>query len=181
MFINLCESLVRRQGQEGLWMDFEPNNPKTGQIHPRFNLWYAESLIKGYELTKDKRYLETAVKTAEFYKNLQDKKGTFYYKTYLNGSVDKSSMTGSAVSFAGILWLQLKELGYSQFDESIEKSLEWVLTNRFPENHQDPNLRGGFLETRTRFVKGSYKIMVRDIATSFGLRFLANYHSQFYN
>ena len=59
-FIVLCNSLVDLQGPEGLWMDFMPNDKESGSVHPRFNLWYAESLIYGYELTGDKRYLEAA-------------------------------------------------------------------------------------------------------------------------
>ena len=52
-FITLCNSLVDKQGPEGLWMDFMPNDKESGSVHPRFNLWYAESLIDGYELTGD--------------------------------------------------------------------------------------------------------------------------------
>lgn len=180
VFINLCESLVRRQGKEGLWMDFEPNNPETGQFHPRFNLWYAESLLKGYELINDKRYLEAALKTARFYRDFQQKDGTFYYFQNIDGSVNKNSVTGSAVSFAGIIWLQLKQLGYDEFDKSIETSVKWVLKNRFPEDHPDPNLQGAFFETRTKNKKKGYQIMMRDIATSFGLRFLSNYYLNAY-
>ena len=37
-----CGSLVAKQGPEGLWMEFTPNNQAKGSFHPRFNLWYAE-------------------------------------------------------------------------------------------------------------------------------------------
>ena len=46
VFINLCESLVEKQDEYGLWMDFMPNDKEEGTYHPRFNLWYAESLLK---------------------------------------------------------------------------------------------------------------------------------------
>ena len=67
MFIELCESLLDYQGEEGLWMDFTPNNKEVGNFHPRFNLWYAESLLEGYDLTGNKAYLDAALKTARFY------------------------------------------------------------------------------------------------------------------
>ena len=82
-FITLCESLVKTQGPEGLWMDFMPNFKEEGSYHPRFNLWYAESLIDGYELTGDKRYLEAAKKTADRYAKAQQGDGTIYYKNYI--------------------------------------------------------------------------------------------------
>ena len=47
VFLNLCDGLVRRQHENGFWMDFDPNDLKTGKIHPRFNIWNAESLLAG--------------------------------------------------------------------------------------------------------------------------------------
>lgn len=176
VFINLCNSLVKKQGPEGLWMDYMPNHKKDGSIHPRFNLWYAESLIEGYELTADKRYLDAALKTARFYQMLQQGDGTIYYTNYLDGKINKNSICGSAVSFAGIIWLRLKELGFIEFDSNIEKSLIWILINRFSTDHPDKNLAGSFLETRVRSKKGKLWVTVRDIATSFGLRFLTEYY-----
>ncbi|NOY94964.1 MAG: hypothetical protein GXO81_01060 [Chlorobi bacterium] len=178
VFINLCESLLRFQGPEGLWMDFMPNSKKDGSFHPRFNLWYAESLIDGYELTNDKRYLEAALKCARTYANAQESDGTIYYKNYINGKApNKNSICGSATSFSGIIWIRLVEHGVGrEFLPNIEKSAQWVYRNRFSENHPDPNLRGAFLNSRLRHRKGKLWLVNRDIGTSFGLRFLAKYY-----
>ena len=105
LFIELCESLVERQGPEGLWMDFMPNHKADGSFHPRFNLWYAESLIEGYELTGDRSYLEAAAQTARMFVRVQKGDGTIYYKNYLDGRSNQNSVCGSAVAFAGIIWL----------------------------------------------------------------------------
>lgn len=178
VFINLCNSLVEKQGPEGLWMDFTPNHKQDGGIHPRFNIWYAESLIEGYVLTADERYLNAALRTARFYQTLQQNDGTIYYTNYLDGKINKNSICGSAVSFAGIMWLRLKELGFDEFDLNVEKSLNWILKNRFSFDHPDKNLAGSFFETRVRSKKGKMWVTVRDIATSFGLRFLTQYYKQ---
>ncbi|MBV6645582.1 MAG: glycoside hydrolase family 88 protein [Cyclobacteriaceae bacterium] len=178
IFINLCESLLKRQYDNGFWMDFEPNDLENrgGKIHPRFNIWNAESLVEAYTLTQDRRYLDAAMKTASAMADLQRKDGTIYYYNYLDGNFREGSLCGSAVSFSGILWLKLKMLAQTnEFDINIEKSLNWVLKNRFPEEHPDANLGGAFLETRTRSANGSYVISVRDIATAFGFRFLSDY------
>ncbi len=177
IFIQLCESLVEKQDEYGLWLEFMPNDKQEGSFHPRFNLWYAESLLEGYDLTGDRRYLDAAKKTAQFYTKFQKEDGTFYYKNNVDGRSNKNSVCGSAVSFTGIVWLRLLKYGVGEeFRVNIEKSVRWVLKNRYAVDHPDPNLAGGFFELRTRHKEGGLWITIRDIATSFGLRFLADYY-----
>jgi len=175
-FITLCNSLVEKQGPEGMWMDFMPNNKATGSTHPRFNLWYAESLINGYELTGDRRYLEAATRTARKFAEFQDSRGTIYYQNFLDGTRDRSSICGSAVAFSGILWLRLRGHGVEGFDENIELSLDWILKNRFAAGHPDPNLAGAVINTRVRNKNGKLWFTQRDLGTIFGTRFLATYY-----
>jgi rhamnogalacturonyl hydrolase YesR len=177
VFIAQCESLVDKQGPEGLWMDFMPNNKESGSFHPRFNIWYAESLLDGYDLTGDERYLMAAVNTARAYARAQIADGTIFYQNFLDGRRNRDSVCGSAVSFAGILWLRLLQYGVGdEFAGNLENSVTWVLHNRFSIDHPDPNLAGAFLETRTRRREGKVWMTMRDIATSFGLRFLTEYY-----
>ncbi len=175
-FIILCNSLVEKQGPEGLWMDFMPNHRETGSVHPRFNLWYAESLIDGYELTGDQRYLDAATRTLEIFSRFQDGKGTIYYQNFVDGTRDRSSVCGSAVAFSGILWLRLREHGVQGLDDDIELSLEWILKNRYATDHPDPNLAGAVINTRLRHKKGKLWITQRDVGTTFGVRFLSSYY-----
>jgi uncharacterized protein YyaL (SSP411 family) len=175
-FINLCNSLIEKQGPEGVWMSFMPNSAEARSFHPRFSLWYAESLIQAFELTKDKKYLDAAAKTAQVFADAQQKDGTIFYDNYLNGrQPDKGSVTGSGSALAGIVWIQLSQHGYKQFDQNIEKSATWLLANRYSENHPDPNLRGAVLETRTRFRKGKVWLTNRDTGSIFAIRFLVDY------
>ncbi|MFZ4621503.1 MAG: hypothetical protein ACOYNS_13160, partial [Bacteroidota bacterium] len=177
VFIGLCESLVKRQGPEGLWMEFTPNNKAENRFHPRFNLWYAESLIEGYELTGNKRYLDAAVKTLKFYTKYQKKDGTIYYVNSLDGASVENSPSGSTVSFAGMLWLRLLKLGVGEaFRENVERSFRWVITNRYSADHPDRNLADGFYNVRMSVKKGKQSLVQRDIGTAFGLRFLAAYY-----
>jgi uncharacterized protein YyaL (SSP411 family) len=158
-------------------MDFVPNIKETGYFHPRMNLWYAESLIEGYELTGNEKYLEAARKTARMYTKIQQDDGTIYYKNYLDGSFKRSSISGSTVAFAGIVWLRLYQLGHGdEFKDNIDKSLNWLLTNQYSPRHPDPNLAGAFIETRTRHKMGGFWITHRDIGTAFAVRFLADYY-----
>lgn len=179
LFIDLCESLVEKQGPEGMWMDFMPNFKAEGTVHPRFNLWYAESLLEGYALTKNKAYLEAARKTAETFARFQTRNGTIYYKNYLDGRKNHGSICGSAVAFAGIIWMRLLEYGVGEeFKGNIEKSLTWLLKNQFSADHPDENLAGATINIRTRRKKGKVWMVNRDIGTSFALRFLTGYYQR---
>jgi len=177
VFIELCESLVEKQGPEGLWMEFTPNNKEENSVHPRFNLWYAESLLEGFKLTGDKRYLEAARKTIKTFQKFQLKDGTIFYKNFLNGSRNENSITGSAVAFMGILYIKMIETGFGdEFKESLEKSFDWVMNNRFAADHPDKNLAGGILNSRVKIKKGQVFLLQRDIGTAFGIRFLTDYY-----
>lgn len=180
--ILLSNSLIEKQDKDGIWMRYMPNHMEVSSFHPRFNLWYAESLLEAYELTKDKKYLEAAAKTARTYAKAQQKDGTIYYVNYTDGKPsDKGSICGSAVAFAGILWIRLAGYGYNEFIPYYERSINWVLKNRYAIDHPDPNLRGAVVNTRYRSKKGKVWLTSRDVGTSFGLRFIAAYYQLKYN
>lgn len=175
-FTAQAHAALARQDDMGLWMAFEPNNPETGDVHPRFNIWNAEALLEAYALTGDRAFLEGAARTARFMARVQRPDGAIHYNLKRDATFRRDSITGSATAFAGILWLRLKDHGFSEFQPNIDRSLAWVLANRFPLDHPDPNLRGAVLETRVRVVDGKTRIAMRDIASAFSLRFLAMMH-----
>ncbi len=181
-FINLCNSLVEKQGPEGVWMRFMPNDAANHMFHPRFSLWYAESLIEAYKMTGDRKYLEAAAITARVFAKAQQKNGTLFYDNYTDGKApDRGSATGSANGLAGIVWIALAKEGYKEFETPIEKAAEWLLKNRYAQNHPDPNLRGAVLETRTRMKKDRVWMTNRDIGTSFAVRFFVDYYNYKFN
>jgi hypothetical protein len=67
-------------------------------------------------------------------------------------------------------------LGYAEFEENIELCIQWLLRNRFAEDHPDPNLRGAVVETKVRLKKGKAVIFNRDVETSFAVRIFADYY-----
>ena len=173
-FLALCDGLIERQSANGFWMDFEPNDPNTGKIHARFNTWNAEALVEAYTLTRDKKYLSAAMRTAEGLASIQQDNGVIFYVSYTDGTVDDRSPCGSGTAFAGILWLRLMELGKPDFLENIKKALDFTLKNQFSKDHTDKNLAGGYFEIRQKAKgNGRMKLIYRDIATAFGLRFLS--------
>jgi len=177
-FIKLCNSVLETQDEHGLWMDFIPNHKEVSTFHPRFNLWYAESLMNGYDLTGEEKYLIGAQKTVERYLKAQMKSGAIYYENFLDGNYTKSSICGSAVAFNAMLMIRLEAYGYESdlYKERIKLSSDWLIKNRFATDHPDVNLRGAIMNIRTRYRKNKHWIVNRDVGTSFGLRFFAAYH-----
>ena len=166
---------LARQDANGLWMAFEPNDAATGKVHPRFNIWNAEALVVAYEVTGDPAFLEGAARTAQFFDRLADRRGRIYYRSKSDGTAERSGVTGSAVAFGGLLMLRLREHGYDEFDDSIERTARWLLASRYADGHPDPNLAGAVVNTRLRGAGDGVSIIQRDVGTTFGLRFLTAY------
>ena len=179
---SLCEAhdrlalaTMQRQGTDGLWMEFEPNNPDDGTVHPRFNTWNAEAMLRQYWESKDRRFLESALATARANVKFMKPDGSFDYVQNVNGKGGSTSPTGSATAFAGILWLGLRAEGHGEFDPQIHAAARWLIANRYPADHPDPNLRGLVIERR---IKGG-NIIQRDLGNLFAVRFLALYAAAF--
>jgi hypothetical protein len=178
-FLNLCDGLVETQSENGFWMNFEPNDAEKGKIHARFNTWNAEALLEAFYLSNNEKYKIAAHKTAVALQKIQQKNGVIYYSSFTNGKFEEESPCGSAVSFAGILWLKLQQLSYEEFNDSIQIALDFTLHNQFPINHPDKNLAGGYFEIRQKIDKdGTVNLIYRDIATAFGLRFMSLIYNQ---
>ena len=144
-------------------MDFIPNHKEENSFHPRFNLWYAESLLEAFELTRERKYLTAAQRTIDRYIRAQRSDGTIYYKNYQDGSYDAGSICGSSVAFTGLLMMRLMELGVNQdYNAQIDLCAQWLYRNRFSEDHPDPNLAGAFINIRVRNRKGKKWIVLRE-------------------
>ena len=174
-FVEQARWALARQDENGLWMAFEPNEPETGKIHPRFNLWNAEALVVAYDVSGDRAFLEGAARTARFHAKLARSDGTLYYDSYVGRPARRAGVTGSAVAFLGLLMMDLEARGYAEFDEAIDRSARWLEANRFAADHPDPNLAGAVVNTRMKRADGATVLLNRDVGTTFGLRFLARY------
>jgi len=174
-FIAQADSVLKRQGEEGLWLDFEPNEADGSKVHPRFNVWNAEALLQAYEVSGDRKYLEGAARTARWAQSVMRNDGTLYYRTAVDGTANRGEVTGSAVAFNAILMLRLKHYGYDTFDETIDTFADWLIANRYSVDHPDPNLAGAVINTRQKTRGGKLRMINRDVGSSFAMRFLALY------
>ena len=178
----LCEAhfdLARRtaalQAPNGFWMAFEPNDPGKGTVHPRFNTWNAEAMLRAYKATGDRALLDAALATARANAALMEADGRFDYDQNANGERGRNAPTGSATAFAGLLWIDLHQMGHTEFAPQIHAAARWLIANRFPADHPDPNLRGLVKELRVK----NGAVIQRDLGNPFAVRFLAAYLEAF--
>jgi uncharacterized protein YyaL (SSP411 family) len=172
---DLARRTAARQSSDGLWMEFEPNDPVSGTVHPRFNSWNAEAMLRTYNETGDKALLEAALRTARANAAMMEDDGRFDYDQNRSGRKGRNAPTGSATAFAGLLWLELHRLGHREFEPQLHAAARWLIANRFPADHPDPNLRG--LVTELRVKNG--QVIQRDLGNPFAARFLAAYLKAF--
>lgn len=174
-FLAQADSVMSRQHEAGLWLQFEPNVEDGSQIHPRFNVWNAEALLQAYEISGERKYLEGAARTARWAQRVMQTDGTLHYRTAIDGRTNRAEVTGSAVAFNGILMLRLKQYGYAEFAPTVDLFADWLLRNRFAQDHPDPNLAGAVVNTRQAMRGGRLELENRDVGSTFALRFLSLY------
>ncbi|NJS13736.1 MAG: hypothetical protein HC788_02830, partial [Sphingopyxis sp.] len=145
--MDLARRTAARQSSNGLWMEFEPNNPETGTVHPRFNTWNAEALLRAHHDAADPKLIEAILATARANARMMKGDGSFDYVQNRDGTSGRESPTGSATAFAGLLWLELRQYGITEFDPQIHAAARWLIANRFAKDHPDPNVRGLVLGT----------------------------------
>lgn len=175
----LAEGTLSRQGEHGLWMEFEPNDPITGTVHPRFNTWNAEAMLRAHREYRDPRYLAAAVRTARANLRMMGPDGAFDYRQSLTGEPGRDQPTGSATAFAGLLWLDLRREGMREFDSAIHAAARWLIANRFAATHPDPNLSGLVVERRVKRGGMGPAILQRDLGNLFAVRFFEAYLREF--
>jgi hypothetical protein len=172
---DLARRTAARQSPNGFWMEFEPNDPGKGTVHPRFNTWNAEAMLRAYRATGDQALLDAALATARANAALMEADGRFDYEQNASGERGRNAPTGSATAFAGLLWLDLHQMGQTEFAPQIHAAARWLIANRFPADHPDPNLRGLVKELRVK----NGAVIQRDLGNPFAVRFLAAYLGAF--
>jgi hypothetical protein len=176
VFMAGCRTLLRTQGPQGIWPAYGPNEPETGSFDLWLTLWYAEALVEAYRLTDDPSFLQSAERAVATLLKAQATDGSLYADSYLDGRVERRSVSGSAVSMLGLVMVRLAGLGRTFYAPHIHRCAQWVNDNRYAITHPDPNLRGAVVDLRQRVRRGQLEVVNRDLGTVFGLRFMAAYH-----
>jgi rhamnogalacturonyl hydrolase YesR len=182
-------SIQRQDPVTGLWMMWTPNDASTNRFHPRFNVWYALSLLEAADLVstdviRKAKYVHGALLTARTMGKAQQSSGTIYYWNVIDDKTGSSvpirnAACGSSVALSLKLWLRLYfDFGYeSEFSEHIVRATLWLLANQYDKHHADPNLAGAYFELGFRKLARwdsmhELDVVQRDLATNIGLQAL---------
>jgi hypothetical protein len=168
VFHEIAARLLREEDPPGNWIGFVPCNPVIGVLHPRQAFWWGDPLIAAYRDSGDKRYLECARRSGEWYRGAMRSDGGLFRATTRDFKTPSFGHETSGIACAAILWLDLwKETRDDRWLEAIARALHYCLNMQFREV-RDPNLKGAVLE-QVKAPNGSdaspYRL--RDLGTIF--------------
>jgi len=177
IFREVSDRLLKDEDPPGNWIKYKPCEPSAfegrGDIHPRHAWWWGYPMLAAYDAFGEQKYLDAAVRAAQWYIDNNNLDGGYYYHTTKSGGKHLSfDFCTSAVGCAVIMWVDLwKRTGDEKYVKEIETSLGFLLRAQFNRDVQDQNIRGaffeGYLPPDGTLCPGFY---IRDIATIFSTR-----------
>lgn len=177
IFREVSDRLLRDEDPPGNWIKYPPCNPHSfdgrGSIHTRHAWWWGYPMLQAYDIFKDRKYLESAIRAGDWYINNSNIDGGYYYHTTPEGHHHLSfDFSTSAVGCAVIMWCDLwKRLRHEKYIAAIERALGFLLKAQFNQDVKDANVRGAFFESYLppdgTLEPGFY---LRDISTVFSAR-----------
>jgi len=177
IFREIADLLVQEQDCSGMWLKYHPSAQCwNGHAHPRVAFWWGQPMLKAYDAFNDEKYLSSALRAAQWYIDVQNKDGGFYKSFDIYGNHDSFILCTSASPCSIIFWLDIyRRFGDQAYLGPILRSLEFTFKAQFTTEASDPNLHGAFFENLLP-PDGTdvIPIRVRDIATTFSIRALAD-------
>lgn len=169
--IALAERLLADEEPKGNWVCYGPSRTETGVLHPRHAYWYGFPMIAMYDMTGEHRYMDQAVRSAQWYARAMRHDGGLFRGTYVDGSTDSFGHAASGIGCALIMWinlyLRLKDESYLPL---IDRGFRFLLTMQV-HDAQDPNMRGTIIEKiMPPDGTDSSPYLVRDLGTIFFLQ-----------
>ncbi len=186
IFREVCDHLLKDEDPPGNWMKYPPCRPEAfegrGRIHPRQAWWLGYPMLTAYDIFGEQKYLDAAVRAAQWYIDNNNLDGGYYYNVTKAGGKHLSfDFCTSAVGCSVIMWTDLwKRTGDEKYRKEIETALGFLLRAQFNQDVEDSNIRGaffeGYLPPDGTLCPGFY---FRDIATIFPTRAMLEVLSTF--
>lgn len=144
--INLADTLLADEDPPGNWLCYGPARKETGAIHPRHAYWYGYPMVHVYDMTQERKYLEAAVRSGDWYMKAMRRDGGMFRGTYVDGSTDSFGHAASGVGSAVIMWIDLcNRLEDERYVPYIRKGLRFLLSMQV-RKAEDPNMQGTIIE-----------------------------------
>ena len=146
VFIEILDRLLKDEEPAGNWIGYHPCNKDKGSLHPRQAYWWARPMLGAYRHTKQRKYLDCAIRAGDWYVKAQRRDGGLFRGTYDDFSTDSFGHATSAIACAMILWQEIEQTtGEQRYTQSIDLTLDFLLKMQFV-NPVDENLKGAILE-----------------------------------
>lgn len=176
IFFEVCDRLLKEEEPEGNWMRFVPCNYHIGRIHPRHAFWWGKPMIMAFEESGDQKYLDCAIRAANWYVKAQRADGGLFRGTYADFCTDSFGHSTSGIACAAIMWSELIKLtGDVKYQEPLEKALSFCMSVQFTDP-SDMNLDGAILE-KILPPDGTDRspYYIRDLGTIFYIQAIVSY------
>lgn len=180
LFLAMADRLLEEEGPRGTWLRFPPWKPEQGRVHGRKSWWWGWPLLAAHDLAAQRglpdagRFLDGAIRAAEWYLHGQNLDGGAYYTPDTTGHHNSYGLCTSVSAVSILFWADLwHRTNDDRWLLGIRRAVGYLLRTQFADDVEDPNVRGAFFESPNK-PDGSLApgYQVRDIATVFGIRAL---------
>ena len=171
-FLAMAERALRDEDPRGTWIVYPPWHRDTGRLHIRASWWWGYPMLIAYDLTRDDRFWQMALRVGEFYLEQQNLDGGFPYAPLRDGRHGSFALATSGSAVSTIIWCDLYRRTHDgRYLDAIRRSLRFLFAARFSPDAEDEQVRGALWET-LNVPDGSTTpgYRVRDIATIFAIR-----------
>src|SRR5690606_6385740 len=146
IFFEVAEHLLAHERPRGNWVGYRPCREDPGYIHPRMGYWWGLPMLDAWRASGDGRFLDCAVRVAEWHVKALRRDGGMFRQTYLDFSTDSFGHATSGSACAAILLGAVDQARDDQhFRPHQERALAYCTRMQIREA-ADPNLKGVILE-----------------------------------
>ncbi|CAN5775813.1 hypothetical protein BH23CHL5_BH23CHL5_06360 [soil metagenome] len=172
VFLEMADRLIEIERPPGTWIDLPPWRAIEGRIHNRKNWWWGYPLLAAYDETGNSRYLECAVRAADWWLEGQTIDGGMYYSPGPDHSHTAYGLCTSVSAVAAMYCLELwNRIGESRFLEAAHRSLGYLLRAQFSEAEPALNVVGALYEAPNQPDGTTCPgFLVRDLPAIFAIR-----------
>lgn len=180
IFFEVAEHLLACERPPGNWVAYRPCREDPGYIHPRMGYWWGLPMLDAWRTSGDERYLDCAVRVAEWHVRALRRDGGMFRQTYLDFNTDSFGHATSGTACAAIVMGEVdRARGNEHFRQHQERALAYCLRMQF-RDPADPNLRGAILEKVLPPDGTDHSpYHVRDLGTIFFIQAAAQYLTQY--
>ncbi len=131
---------------EGNWLKYRPCFKDKGLIHPRHAYWWGYPMFMAYEESRDRKYLDCALRSCRWYAKALRRDGGIIRGTYLDFNTNSFGHATSGTAATIIMFTKAIETTKSdEFLEPLALALRYCLNMQFTDT-RDENLPGAILE-----------------------------------